>query len=264
MRLRALSATLLLLVAFAAGAAQASASLRQHVGAALSLDTPVRDDLGQPARLADFFQPGRPVLLVLGYYQCPELCGLLMQDLLQALHGTGLPLADWRIVGLSIDPADTPADAHRRRALDLGYAQFLRDPEDTGTKPRLDLLVADPADVRRIADTLGFTFAAQQVAGGAAQIAHPATVIVLTPTGTVSRYFNGIGIDAGELRAALATAATGRLGGWTARLAVLCSHLVPLTGRYSGTVMDGVRLVSLVSVALLAAFAWRQRRKDSS
>jgi protein SCO1/2 len=244
--------------------AQAPASLQQRIGATLPLDTPVRDDLGHASRLADYFQAGRPVLLVPSYYSCPQLCGLVMQGLLKALHDTGLPTTQWSVVGLSIDPADTPADAHRRRALDLGYARFLQGAEDGSAPPRLDLLVAAPADVRRIAGTIGFTFAPQQVEGGAMQFSHPATVVLLTPAGTVARYFNGIGIDAGELRAALGTAADGGLGSFTDRLAVLCAHLAPLAGRHSGAVIDGMRMLAALSIAALAGFVWRQRRRDGA
>ena len=113
---------------------------------------------------------------MLGYYRCPELCGLVMHSLLQGVHDAGLPTTQWRIVGLSIDPHDTPADAHQRRDLDLAYARFLQDAKDDGIAPRLDLLVAAPADVQRVADAIGFRWRPQ-----AGSLEHPATVALITP-----------------------------------------------------------------------------------
>jgi len=83
----------------------------------------VRDDRNAPAHLSDYFAPRTPVLLVLGYYRCPQLCGLVMHSLLDGLQASGVPSTQWRIVGLGIDPQETPADAHGRREQDLAYAR---------------------------------------------------------------------------------------------------------------------------------------------
>jgi protein SCO1 len=238
-----------------------AASLQQRPGAMLPLDTAVRDDLGQSAQLADYFRPGRPVLLVLGYYRCPQLCGLLMHGLLEALHATQLPVTDWRIVGLSIDPQDTPEDARRRRELDLAYARFLQPARDAGATPRIDLLVAQPAAIMRIAQGAGFTYAAQPVDGG---YAHPATVMVLTPSGQVSRYFNGVDFDATQLRGALVDAGGGAIGGLGERLAILCAHFNPAVGTHSAGVMNAARAMGLLTLAGLAVLAWRHDRKRKS
>lgn len=236
------------------------AGLDPHPGALLPLDAVLRDDLGQPVQLRDYFHPGQPVLLVLGYYRCTQLCGMLMQGLLESLRDAGLPRSDWRIVGVSIDPQDTPADAHRRRQLDRAYASFLEGANAPALPLHLDLLVADAAQSRRIAQAVGFR--AERLptrAGEPAEFAHPASVIVATPGGVVSRYFNGVRFDAPQLRSALVQASGGRVGGLADQVALLCSHFAPLVGRHSGTVMGMVRLLSLLTVAALAFIAWRHR-----
>jgi hypothetical protein len=51
-------------------AALAQISFEQKLNTQVSLDLPFRDEAGQPVRLGEYF--GRkPVILVLGYYQCP-------------------------------------------------------------------------------------------------------------------------------------------------------------------------------------------------
>src|SRR5665213_2383078 len=57
----------------------------QNLGARLP-DTSLTDETGAPARLLT----GRPVILVLGYYNCPSLCGIVRADLLDAIGHTGL------------------------------------------------------------------------------------------------------------------------------------------------------------------------------
>lgn len=237
------------------------AGLDARPGALLPLDARLRDDLGQPVQLGDYFHPGEPVLLVLGYYRCTQLCGMLMQGLLASLRDSGLPRSDWRIVGVSIDPEDTPADAHRRRELDRAYASFLEGANTPALPLHLDLLVADAAQEQRIGQAVGFR--AERLparAGEPSEFAHPASVIVLTPGGAVSRYFNGVQFDAAQLRDALVQASDGQVGGFAQQVAFLCSHFAPLVGRYSGTVMDAVRLLSLLTLAGLGLVAWRHRR----
>lgn len=266
--IRRLAALVLLLAAAGFAGAQPialpaapRASLVEHPGAQLPLDTMLRDELGQPVALREFFHPGQPVLLVPGYYHCTELCGLLMHRLLESLHATGLGHDDWRIVGISIAPDDGPADAQRRRALDLAYAAFL-DGAKSSEPPRLDLLTGDAAATARIARTVGFAYqrgAAREDGRTTSSYAHPATVIVVTPDGRVTRYFNGLDIDASQLRSALARAAGGGIGSLSDRIAVFCSHFDPTVGRYSGSVMEAMRTVGLLLVAALAVFAWRHR-----
>lgn len=248
------------LLALCVGAAGAQAlpappgvSLDQRIGATVPLALAVQDDRGRPARLADYFGARTPVLLVLGYYRCPQLCGLVMHSLLDGLQATKLPATQWRIVGLSIDPQDGTEEARRRREQDLAYARWLADGQ---TPARLDLLVAAPPDVERLAQSVGFRYAADPDG-----VAHPATVVVLTPDGRVASYFNGIGLDPAALRAALVQAREGGTGSWSERLALFCSHLDPSLGRHTGAVMAALRSLGLATLVLLAALAWRQARK---
>jgi len=264
--MKRLLATLLLLLALGAHAQPLAlppppqAGLTPHPGAVLPLDAQLRDDLGQPVHLGDYFHPGQPVLLVPAYYRCTQLCGLLMQGLLQGLQASGVPRADWRIVTFSIDPGDAPADAHRRRDLDLAYASFLEGAREAAGSLHLDVLVADAAQSRRIAQAAGFRYAS---AAGAApgEIAHPATVILATPGGTVARYFNGLQFAPEELRAGLAEAGQGHVGGIGAQLALLCAHFAPVVGRHSAAVMDAARVAGLLALAGLLAIAWRHHER---
>lgn len=234
------------------------ARLEQRIGAQLPLDVAVRDEDGTPRRLADFVDGRRPVLLVPGYYRCPQLCGLVMRGLLESLNASGAGPAAWRIVGIGIDPSETPADARERRGRDLDYAASLQ--PGASTPIDLRLLTLDAAERARVLGAIGVRVQPLAPSGpDAGAFAHPATVVLLTPRGAVSRYFNGVAVDPGELRVGLADAAGDRLGSATARLAVLCGHFDPRMGRLDGAVMNAVRAVSALVVAALVAWCWRRR-----
>jgi protein SCO1/2 len=236
------------------------AKLEQRLGTRLSLDLPATDETGQPRLLGDFFDGTRPVLLVPGYYRCPQLCGLVMHGLLDALHAGGIDRTRWRIVRFSIDPKETVADARARLDTDAGYAQFLLGSRGASVPLDLHLLTLDAADARVLAHDVGYGYEELRNAqAGDARFAHPASVIIVTPHGTVSRYFNGLQFDPAELRVALADAAGDGVGRVTSRLALLCSHFDPLVGRHDAAVMNSVRAMSLLIVAALALWCWRRR-----
>src|SRR5579859_6887603 len=87
--------------------------------ARVPLDTDLLDEAGRPLKLRQVFA-GRPVILDLGYYHCPSLCGVVRADLLNALRPSGLIGGrDYTLVVLSIDPAETPRDAAAAKAADL-------------------------------------------------------------------------------------------------------------------------------------------------
>ena len=244
------------------------AGFEQHLGAALPLGLAFVDSGGAAVHLRDYFGE-RPVLLVLGYYRCPQLCGLLMHGLLEALHESGLPARNYRIVRISIDPEDTPTSAAARRLVDLRYAASLTNHRSSVAPPTLDLLTGTPGAIERLTNQVGFRFqaTAEDLAAAAdegrspARFAHAAGVIVASPEGHVSRYLMGVRFEPRELRLALVDAAAGRIGDWTDRIALLCAHVDPRLGRYSGLLLDALRVFGVLLALSLGITVWRLQRR---
>ena len=236
----------------------ARVDIEQRLDAQLPLDLAFVDAHGRSLRLADAFADRRPALLVFGTYRCADLCGLTMHGVLEALDAGGLPRRDWRLLGVGIDPAETPADALARQTVYLAYAEHLRDGRAVDAAPDLRLLVGAPAAVAALARQAGFGYLADSAGGAPPQ--HAAGFVVITPDGRTSRYFPGVRFDAAELRQALVDAGDGRIGTLAERLLLLCSHLDPTTGRHSGAVLDLLRLVGAALVLALGGWIWRHRR----
>ena len=94
----------------------------QHPGAQLPLAVPFKDAFGHEMTLRQALAH-RPTILALGYFHCPNLCGLVRDDLMKALSSLDAP-PDYSLVVLSIDPSETPADA--RSAQQADTARFER------------------------------------------------------------------------------------------------------------------------------------------
>ncbi|HMC17258.1 MAG TPA: SCO family protein [Albitalea sp.] len=240
-----------------------SARIVEQLDAPLPLALRLRDAQAREVALGSFFGT-RPVLLVLGYYRCPQLCGLLMHGLLEALHDAKLGADDVRIVGVSIDPQDTPDSAAERQRLDLSYARFLAQSDASSRMPDLTLLVGTQTDIALLAERVGFVFERRETGDDpqdAQRFAHAAGIVVATPQGRISRTLMGVRFDADELRRAVSDAAQQRIGEPASAFALLCAHVDPRLGRHSAAVLDGIRAAAGLGAAAFAAIWWRRHRR---
>jgi len=187
------------------------------------------------ARLGDYYGQA-PVVLVLGYLGCVNLCGTTLNGVAEALRRTALiPERDYTALFVSVDPRDEKAAAGRRS----GW-HFL-----TGA-----------AAAARVARTVGFRYSFEKESG---QFAHPAGFVVLTPEGKVAQYFEGVRFDPGKLRETLLAARRGETQSSFQRLLFVCFH-DPLGGRNTPAVMSAVRIVMAMLLVGAGFFAWRRLR----
>ncbi len=244
-----------------AGAAQAATStlsasafadlaFAQHPGAQLPRDVTLTDEQGRAVRTGDLFVADKPLVLVFDYFRCTTLCGVVLGDLAAALAKVPLGAGrDYGVLAVSIDPAETPADAVALKA-----KHFDRDPAFAGA---VQFLTGDEASVRQLADAVGFAYRPDPAIG---QFAHPAGLVVLAPGGVVSRYILGIGYDPMDLRLGIVEASKGTVASVADHLLLLCYAYDPAAGRYNLTVaylMKGVGALSLAGLGLLIAHAAR-------
>jgi len=239
----------LILLAFALHAAHAASvpQFRQNLGARLPLATVFRDEQGHARRLADYFGAS-PVVVVFGYYRCPRLCSTVMDSVLQAVGLAGLPHA---VVGIGIDPRETPDDAARK------LAAYRRGGDGART---LHLLTGRGEQISRLARAAGFEYEFDQKSG---QYSHTAGFLIATPDGRISRYFTGVQFDRRDLRLALMEASEEKVGSLADQVVLLCSHYDPVAGRYTLAVMTLLRTAGILTVVLLAGGLWLLRRRAS-
>ena len=215
----------------------------QKLGQKLPLDLTFRDEAWRNVKLSDYFADGKPVILVLAYYHCKNLCPAVIDE----LHGhlLELPLTagkDYQVVTVSIDPRETPRDAMDSRKM------FLMRSARQELDEALRFLTGDQASIDALADAVGFRYTYDEVNQ---EYAHPAGVMILTPDGTISRYLFGTGYNDQDLRLALVDSSEGKVGSLTDRILLYCYHYDPSAGRYSSIALEAMRIGGAISVVLL-------------
>lgn len=214
----------------------------QRLGEYVPLELPFVDEAGQAVLLGDYFGE-QPVLLALGYYECPMLCSLVREGLVNAVSEVQLNIgSDYQVVYVSIDPAETPMNAANAKAVSL--AEYGRPESADGWH----FLTGPQDSIQRLADAIGFAYFYDERID---QYAHAAGIVVLTPQGQLARYFYGIEYNPSDLRLGLVEAADNKIGSLVDQLLLLCYSYDPVTGRYSGLIMTVLRVVSALFVVFV-------------
>jgi protein SCO1/2 len=222
----------------------------QRLGALVPLDPVFRDATGRRVRLGGLFD-GHPVLLILGYYGCPNLCGAVLDGVARSLGATGLHTGrDVEVIDVSIDPAETPALAALKQA---AYAK--RHP--AAGIAHWHFLTGPAVSSRALADAVGFRYYRDPRNG---QYAHAAGIVLLTPRGEVSRYLFGVAYAPRALRLGLVDASGGRIGSLVDRLLLLCCAYDASTGRYSLLIGRLLAAACVATLLLLGLLLWRLER----
>lgn len=217
----------------------------QRLGEVIPLDLRFQDEAGQTVRLGDYFGT-RPVILTMAYYECPRLCGLVLDGLAQSLRGLRLNMGEaFVVVTVSIDPGDTPTQAAAKKG------QLLRQDAHSSVPEGWHFLSGEAASIRQLTAAVGFRYAVDVENG---QFAHAAGLVVLTPAGAIARYLYGIEFAPKDVRLALIEAAAGQIGSAVDQLLLFCYRYDPTTGRYGLVIMNVLRLAGLVTVAGLGGF----------
>jgi len=215
------------------------------------------DENGQKVTLKELTE-GKPTLLALVYFGCPNLCTLILNGMVAGLRNVALtPGLDFNIVVVSIDPREGPHLAKQKKAKLL--AAYGR----SGTAAGWHFLTSQDQAARRLADAIGYRYTYDAARN---EYQHPAALTVLTPAGKVSHYLYGVAFKARDLRLSLVEASANRLGGIADGFLLCCYHYDAATGKYAATIPSLTRTLGaacILGLVLLLASMSRRRMRSS-
>jgi protein SCO1/2 len=226
----------------------------EKLGAQIPLGLVFENEKGEQVKLGEYFKPGRPVILQLGYMECPMLCGLVSQGVVKVAKEMDLRGGkDYEFIFLSINPSERAQLAYLKKQ---SYMQELGRP---GEADGWHFLVGNEKDIRHVADAAGWKY---KWVESARQFAHPSNITILSPEGKVMRYIYGVDYDPKTVRWSLVEASQGKIGTTADQLLLICFHYDPKAGAYSLAALNLMRLGGVLTVIILAGVIWRLIRKE--
>lgn len=216
----------------------------QKLDSQISLQTTFRDERGKTVSLGDYFGK-KPVVLVLGYYQCPMLCTLTFNGMVESMEDLKWSIGkEFNVVLVSINPKENPELAAAKKQT------YLKRYGRADAAAGWHFLTGDEANIQKLADEVGFHYAYDR---SVQQYAHPAGLVIVTPEGKVSKYFFGVTFSPTDLYAGLQGASENKVGSPIERLILLCFHYSPIQGKYGPLIMTAVRILGAVTIV---GFSW--------
>lgn len=216
----------------------------QRLDEQLPLDLTFTDDSGHPVQLGDYFGD-KPVILVMAYYECPMLCTLVLNGLLNSLEAIDFDLGDqFDVVTISMDPGETAAMAAAKKET---YLKFYARP---GAADGWHFLTGSAESIKGVTEAIGFRYVYDERLD---EYAHATGMVLLTPEGRISRYFYGIEFEPTDVRLGLVEASNNQIGSAIDQVLLMCYKYDPESGEYTPIVMNIIRLAGTATILLIGA-----------
>lgn len=231
-------------------------TLAQKLNSQIPLNLVFTDENGSDVTLSQYFD-GKAALLALVYYECPQLCPLVLEGLARSLRPLDFEAGeDYRVIAVSIDPQETPEVARRKK--DLLMAR-LRPQGASGWH----LLTGSQNSVETLAEAVGFRYR-ENADTALGRYSHAIGAMVITPNGRISRYFYGFDYPPRDLRLSLIEASGNRIGSPVDQLLLLCYKYDPTQGKYTISILNVLRLSGTATVLALGGFMVIMLRRERS
>lgn len=220
------------------------------------LDLEFKDETGRTVKLRDYLGK-QPIVLSLVYYDCPQLCSLTLNGLMNVLKTLPMKAGkDFISLTVSFDPKEKPELAAEKRN---AYLQKLANPE---LNDGWHFLTGDEQNTLALTKSVGFRFVWDPVSK---QYAHSSALIVITPEGKVSRYFYPSDVlsnfEPRDIRFGVLDASNGKIGSLADQVILYCYQYDPNRGTYGLVLMRIMRIFAVITIITLALLILYLRHK---
>jgi protein SCO1/2 len=182
------------------------------------------------------------------------LCSQVLSGVVAGLRPLSIkPGRDFEVVAVSFDPADTPAEATRKRD------QYSHSYSSRAGVAGWHFLTGDEKSIQPLMQSIGFHYrydAAHQM------FIHASGIMVLTPDGHLARYLYGVDYEPKDLKLSLVEASHDRIGSPADQILLFCYHYDPKTGKYGAAVINLLRAAAILMIAVFAIGGWLLFRRD--
>lgn len=232
--------------------------VEEKLGDNIPLELTFATSEGDSISIADLMKEGKPVLLNPLYYECPTLCGLVLDAVLNVVHELSWsPGNEYTIISYSIDPNEKAELAAKNKA------EVMSDLERTGAENGWHFLTGNEKEIKALSEAVGFNYKYDENTG---EYIHLASIMLISPEGTITRYLYGLNMQEFDLRNALYEAANGQIGSTLERAVLYCFEYDPSSQSYVPVAINIMKLGGLATMLILGIFLtilWRRNSGSS-
>ena len=224
----------------------------EHLGDTIPLDLTFIDQAGDTVTLRQLIS--KPTVLSFVYYDCPSICGPMQEGIADVIGKVGMKLGtDYQVITISFNPRDTPEKGIAKKA---NYV--LQIPEDQ--RAAWIYLTGWQENITKITRAVGYYYKPTGL-----DFAHPSALIILSPSGKITRYLFGISFLPFDLKMALIEAQKGLERPAINKVLQLCFAYDPKSQSYSLQITrlaGGIILLAAVGILLSLALRKKNRKNQ--
>jgi protein SCO1/2 len=229
-------------------------AIEEKLGESIDLDLRFVSEAGEEVPLRKYFGGKKPVIVSMAYYECPTLCGIVLNGLLEVTRKMDwTPGEQYTLVNVSIDPREKHELAATKKK------SLMEALDKPGADAGWHFLTGDESQIKSLASQLGFGYRWDE---NEKQYAHSAGIFVLTPEGKLSRILYGIQYKPSDLRLSLLEAADGKIGTILDRIVLFCFSYNPQMKQYSMVLTQVMKVGAIITVLILGAFIAFARMRE--
>ncbi len=193
-----------------------SLGINEKLGEYVPLDLRFIDEDGNSRTLKEYMD-GKPTIVSLNYFRCAGICTPQLQDMAKMLSKLDLAEnTDYKALTISFADNETPdlAKAKKKTHIESMGRPFVKD--------AWHFVLTENNSSAIFADKVGFSYKKEVSKAGVVDWIHPATLIVLSPEGKITRYLNGIEQLPFDVKMAVLEASQGKVGPTIAKALQYC------------------------------------------
>ncbi|REL33146.1 SCO family protein [Rhodohalobacter sp. SW132] len=232
--------------------------VEEKLGDYIPMDLTFATSEGDSVTIAELMEDGKPVLLNPLYYDCPTLCGIVLDAVFNVVHDLAWsPGSEYTIISYSIDPKETSELAAESKA------EIMADLERRGADEGWHFLTGSEEAITALSEAVGFKYKYDEKTG---EYLHLASIMMISPEGKITRYLYGLNMSEFDLRNALYEAADGKIGSTLERAVLYCFTYDPSSQSYVPVAVNIMKLGGLATMLILGIFLtilWRRNSGSS-
>jgi len=223
----------------------------EKLGDILPLDLTFYNEKSDTVTLGSLIN--KPTILSFVYFDCPGLCSPLLDGIADVVSKMDLAIGkDYNIITISFNTKDTPEKARVKK---LNFIQKIKEND----RVNWTYLTGDLENIQKITEAAGFRYKPTGL-----DFAHPATIIMLSPKGKITRYLYGVSFLPFDVKMAIAESQQGLARPTRSKILQYCFGYDTVTRSYTLQFTRLIGTFMLLAAAVFFLFIYLTSRKKTS